>query len=138
MTLQPFLQDENVNPQLQVLPKLFPTDLEDRSTLAEMEVLQLHTLDQLSEIELSLLVQDVNFYLLVTVALSVDWFVNAFRPDLQNMALAVLVKEVGGLSPMNEPTSRDWARDQGHDLLKSESDLFAHWALLRKQSSPSA
>ncbi len=46
----------DVNPQFQVLPKLFPTDLEDSSTLAEMEVLQLHTLDQLSEIELSQLV----------------------------------------------------------------------------------
>ena len=40
----------DVNPQFQVSPKLFPTDLEYRSTLAEMEVLQFHAFDQVIEI----------------------------------------------------------------------------------------
>ena len=49
----------DVNPQFQVLPELFPTDLEDRPPLAEMEVLQRHRLDQLREVELGQLEQDV-------------------------------------------------------------------------------
>jgi hypothetical protein len=33
---------------------------------------------------------------------------------------------------VNEPASRVWARNHGHDFLKAATDLFAHRALLRK------
>jgi hypothetical protein len=93
-----------VNPQFQVLPKLFPTDLEDRPTLAEMEVLQCHTLHQFTEIELGQLEQDVTSCFLVTLPLMLVWFVEALGPDLQYMASAVLVIVIRW-SPPRERTS---------------------------------
>src|SRR5208283_3512059 len=47
------------------------------------------------------------------------------------MTFAVLVRVIGGLRPVNEPTARDRARNHGHDFLQAASDLFAHWVLLR-------
>jgi hypothetical protein len=75
-----------LSPPLQVPAGLLPADLEDRPTLAEMEALQRHRLDQLREVELGQLVEDVRSLPLVTIRLSINTLLDGHGPDFQDVA----------------------------------------------------
>jgi hypothetical protein len=121
----------DVDSQFQIMPEFSPTNLEDRPSLAEMEVFQRHGFDQFGEIELCELEQHVTFCLFVPIPFVINGFVNALGPDLQNVAFTVVIVIISSLRTVNWPTSRDWTRNHGHDLLQAASDLFAHRGLLQ-------
>src|ERR1700734_2751288 len=95
-----------MNPQFQVLVRFFPTNLEDRASLAKMKSLERYDLHQLDEIELGQPEAQIAVGLFVTIPLMVVGLFEGFGPDLQDVALAALVVKIGCLGIVHAPASR--------------------------------